>query len=363
MTPVPTRPPVSVLILWLLLGGLALLFYGAVWHYSVNVPQVDDWLFVFTFTRVLDPATPWPEALRLLTEQHIDHRILGARLLVLLAYGLEGQINFRTLVVAGSVCLAGFVWQLHVFFRRANCSRWAILPVALLLFQPSYQEDVWWLMGLLQHTLTLFLSLYLFGQADRPGTLPLVGMLLLATLLVYSNTNGLFVWVAMMGLHLVRRRWGRAALWAVAGAVVFGLYISLDFTFRSKGAWLALRQHPAWVLNGLVGFMGGGVAFEGRRWLLMPWAWAVAGVGTGVIGLLAVSAGRALFGQKKPDTGLLAVLALGFVLLCTGGAAAIARGTGSLLVVGRYQIFAVMGLVVAYALVVLQVANARQVRF
>ncbi len=362
MPTVPVRVSVSNLLLLLLLGMLALLFYAAVWHFSLNVPLTDDWLLVFTLTRVIDPATPWPEALRLLTEQHIDHRILGARLLILADYVAEGHLNLRTLLVGGSVCVAGFVWLLHRFFRQANRALWAILPVALLLFQPSYQEDVWWLICLLQHTLTLFLSLYLFSQIDRPGTLAQVGMLGLAALLVYSNTNGLFVWVAMLGLHLLRRRWGRAAVWAAVGAVVFGLYFWLDYSFRSKGAALALWQHPAWVLNGLVGFVGGGVAFEGRRWLGVPSAWAVVGAGVSILGLMAISGWRAVFGQKKPSASLLALLALSFVLVCTGGAAAVARGTGGLLVVGRYQIFAVLCLVVAYALLVLQLTNPRHQR-
>ena len=145
-----------------LIGFLAIVFYAAIYRYAINVPVVDDLLYIDSIRRITTPGTSVAEVARVLVEQHNDHRILLSRLIVLLDYWAEGQVNYRMLTLVGSLSVAGILWQLYRVFREANLALWLIVPVALLLFQPSYQEDVWGVLCLLQHTVTLFLTLIVF---------------------------------------------------------------------------------------------------------------------------------------------------------------------------------------------------------
>ena len=334
---------------------LAALFYAAIYRYAINVPVVDDLLYVDSMRRITTPGTSFAEIMRVLVEQHNDHRILLSRLLVLTDYWLEGQVNYRTLALVGSLSVAGIGWQLHRIFGQAGLSRWLVLPLALLLFQPSYQEDVWGVLCLLQHTVTLWLTIIVFRLLARPERSAQVGALALGGLVLYSNSNGLFMWVAAVGLLALRQRWRWALVWVAGGLVLIGLYFGIDYTFVSKNSLTVVTQHPGWVVKSTLSAMGGAAYFDGRKWLLVPMLWAVMGLGVLVLLVIKISWIRALVWPKKVVSApLVPFLGIAFVLACSTGASAITRSDGGLMVPDRYQIFCVSYLMVVYGLLVLQ---------
>ena len=125
----PNRPTdrwvVGIIIL------LASAFYAAILRYAINVPELDDLMFVDSMRRIFANGTTLREVARLLVEQHNDHRILLSRLIVLADYLVEGQVNYRTLTLLGSLSVAGLMWLVYRLFRQANLALWLVLPVAL----------------------------------------------------------------------------------------------------------------------------------------------------------------------------------------------------------------------------------------
>ncbi|WP_375447534.1 hypothetical protein [uncultured Fibrella sp.] len=342
-------------------GAICLLatgFYVAIVRYAINVPQVDDFLYIDSIRRITTAGTPFSEVIRLLVEQHNDHRILLSRLLVLADYWVEGQVNYRTLALIGSISIAGVVWQVYRLFRQAGLSSWLLLPVALLLFQPSYQEDVWWVLCLLQHTLTLWLMVIVFRLLIRPETSAQVGALALGGLVLYSNSNGLFMWVTIIGLLLLTRQWKWATIWTTTGAVLIGLYFSINYNFIAKDSLVTVAQHPDWVVKSIISFTGSAVYFDQRRWFLLPGQWFVLALGVLVLSTIVVSWLRLLSQPaRRISPAILPFLGLGMVLIGSGVAAALTRSDGSLMIIDRYQVYAVWCLVVGYVLLVMQLTD------
>lgn len=337
---------------------LAAVFYAAIAWYAINVPQVDDFLYIDSIRRITTAGTPFSEVIRLLVEQHNDHRILLSRLLVLVDYWVEGHVNYRTLTLLGSVSIGGVLWQVYRLFRQAGLSIWLLLPVALLLFQPSYQEDVWWVLCLLQHTLTLWLMMIVFRLLIRPETSAQLGALALGGLVLYSNSNGLFMWIAVVGLLLLTRQWRWAVVWVVVGTVLIGLYFSINYNFIAKDSLATVAQHPGWIVKSIISFAGSALYFDQRRWLLLPGQWLVVGVGVLVLCIIAMSWLR-LLGQsvKRMSPAMIPFLGLGMVLVSSGVAAALARSDGSLMVIDRYQVYAIWCLIAAYVLLIMQLTG------
>ncbi|MBO0936742.1 hypothetical protein J2I47_09315 [Fibrella sp. HMF5335] len=350
---VPTRTADRLVIG--LIALLVALFYAAIYRYAINVPVVDDLLYIDSIRRITTPGTSLSEIARVLVEQHNDHRILLSRLIVLADYWLEGQVNYRTLALAGSLSVVGLLWQLYRIFREAALALWLVLPVALLLFQPSYQEDVWGVLCLLQHTVTLFLTVIVFRLLARPEPSAQMGALALGGLVLYSNSNGLFMWMAAVVLLLLLQRWRWAIAWVVAGVVFIGLYFGIDYTFVSKNSLATAAEHPGWIVKSILSAAGGAAYFDGRKWLLLPVLLVVMVLGTGVLLVIVVSWLRALLQTKKVISGpMVPFLGIAFVLLCSTGASALTRSDGGLMVPDRYQIFCISYLIVIYGLLILQ---------
>lgn len=336
---------------------LAALFYAAIYRYAINVPIVDDLLYIDSIRRITTPGTSWAEIARTLVEQHNDHRILLSRLLVLADYWAEGQVNYRTLTVVGSLCVAGLLWQLYRIFRQANLALWLLLPVAFLLFQPSYQDDVWGVLCLLQHTVTLFLTVIVFRLINRSEASAQVGALALGGLVLYSNSNGLFMWAAVVLLLILMKRWRWAVVWVVTGLVLILLYFKVDYTFVSKNSLAMVAEHPGWIVKSVLSAMGGAAYFDGRKWLLLPMLWVVMGLGVAVLLVIKISWIRVLFKPKKAvSKPLVPFLGVAFVLGCSTAASALTRSDGGLMLPDRYQVFCVFYLIVVYALLLLQMS-------
>jgi len=272
-------------------------------------------------------------------------------------YWVEGQVNYRTLMLLGSLSIAGLMWAVYHLFRKAGLPVWMLLPVALLLFQPSYQDDVWSVICLLQHTLTLLLILLVFQLLTRPQTWSQAGALVLGWLIIYSNSNGFFMWVAVLVLLTMTRRWRWLTAWLLTGSVLTYLYFGVNYAFLAQSSLESVIRHPGWVLKSVISFAGSALYFDQRRWLLLPGQWVILGAGTLVLLSIAASWLRGLARTRWLTPTITPFLGLGFVLIATGLAAALVRSDGGLMIIERYQLFAVWCLIVVYALLILQLTQ------
>jgi|GEM_PF-4903448 len=365
MLSLPTTRPFTIRLTYWAIGLIILLglvFYVTVFRYAVNVPLVDDFLFLFSITRLTDPATSPGQALAILLEQHNDHRILLARLFVLADYLLEGTINYRTLIIISSLSVLGLLWVVGWLLRRAGLPVWALVPVALLLFQPSYYENVWWSLSALQHTVSLLAYLGLFILVLKPDRRAQIGALLLTGLMIYSNSNGIMAWIAACLLLVIQHRWRWVSIWFLTGAILTVLYYTVQYDFRSGKSIQSSLTNPDWLAKSILGFLGGGFFLEGRPWLgPLSGNRVVVLAGLTILGVFAISlwlAGRQyvknrLFFTQPAAQSALVLLALAAVLTGTALAAGLTRSDGLFLLMDRYGIYSILALITAYALVLI----------
>ncbi len=203
----------------------ALVYLLFVYRFALNVPLGDDVTDVLrVLIAVVDASEP-AEAWQALYAQHNDHRTLASRLLYLLVYAIQGEIDFRLLTALAS---GGLLLLIYLYYRSLGDSpvRYcAALVAAFLLLQPrAYGITLWPMAAFAYH----FVYVYAFAailclHRDGPGSF--IAALVFATLSTYSLASGQLIWlVGLVGLlqqALLRRRsYWYVLAWACCAVLV-----------------------------------------------------------------------------------------------------------------------------------------------
>ncbi len=235
-----------------MLLALPVLVFGWTWqHYAVNIPKWDDHA-LRAFLYYSDQEPTFLGRLQWLFKQHNEHRIVYDRLVTALDYGLFGKLNYRHLMVVGNLSLVGLLAVFMGVLRRKDGLVWHrlpvlyALPVALLLFNLSQWENMFWGMASLQNfsvVLWVLAAFYLLTHTER--WMLALPMAVLATL---TSGNGLLVWplgLALLVLHPAVRsvspkpkKLRPLLVWLVTALVVIGLYF---WGFEKPGGAHAVR--------------------------------------------------------------------------------------------------------------------------
>ncbi|GAB3046079.1 hypothetical protein GCM10027185_57440 [Spirosoma pulveris] len=175
--------------------GVPILFFAVVWqYYAVNIPKWDDHaLRAFLFYS--DQEASLTGKIYQLFRQHNEHRIVYDRLITRLDYALFGRLNFIHLMLVGDLSLVGLLLVFTAALRRSMPSQQTViyaLPVAMLLFNLSQWENMFWGMASLQNFSVVLwvLAAFYFLSYTRLWGLALVA----ATLATLTSGNGLMVW-------------------------------------------------------------------------------------------------------------------------------------------------------------------------
>ena len=251
---------------WGLLA-LPIVVFGWTWqHYAVNIPKWDDHaLRAFLYYSGQEPT--FSGKLQWLFKQHNEHRIVYDRIVTALDYGLFGQLNYTHLMLVGNLSLVGLLAVFAGVLRRKEGVVWYqlpilyALPVALLLFNLSQWENMFWGMASLQNfsvVLWVLGAFYLLTYADRWGL-----ALLMAILATLTSGNGLMIWplgfVLLVLQPIVRsvmpkpKKLRPLISWAVAAVVVIGLYF---WGFEKPGGTHAVRPGVLALLKGWLAVTG-----------------------------------------------------------------------------------------------------------
>ena len=206
-----------------------MLVFALVWQaYAVNVAKWDDHAlreFLFNF----DKERTLSGKVYLLFKQHNEHRIVYDRIVTLLDYQLTGKLNFRHLMLVGNLSLVGLLVLFVAILRRERRPVLYALPVALLLFNLSQWENMFWGMAALQNfsvVLWVLGSLYFLSYTNRWAI-----AFLLAVLATLTSGNGMLIWplgFVLLALQIdgspIRLR--QLLLWAGGAIVVVTLYFT-----------------------------------------------------------------------------------------------------------------------------------------
>lgn len=235
-------------------------YYFFLFRYSYNFPYFDDFEVILDFLNRFLTTGQGSEKLRLLFEQHGEHRLVFDRVVALVECYLFGQVEFRSLILIGSTALAVILVLFCKTARRdAKLSPLHLAPVALLLFNFRYFEASFWPMAALQNLWVLcfaFLAFYFLFQRNSSSVYVAAAFGLMAT---FTSANGMVTFAAgALVLALNRQLLTRKSLiWGAAGFVAILSYLH---GYEKPG------QHPE-VLRPLLenpaGFVGYVLAFLG----------------------------------------------------------------------------------------------------
>lgn len=214
---------------------LPILFFTFIWQfYAINIPKWDDHaLRAFLFYS--DQETSLTGKIYQLFKQHNEHRIVYDRLITKLDYALFGKLNFVHLMLVGNLSLVGLLAVFMAALRRSLARPHSVvyaLPIALLLFNLSQWENMYWGMAALQNfSVVLWVTAtFYFLSYTRLWGVALVS----ATLATLTSGNGLMVWPIGFVILVLRfpafipsggRQPFRALIgWLAGAALVIGLY-------------------------------------------------------------------------------------------------------------------------------------------
>src|SRR5262249_34525230 len=143
-------------------------------RYSYNFPYFDDFEIILAFLNSFLTAGQASEKLRLLFEQHSEHRLVFDRAIALAEYFICGKIDFRSLVLIGNTALVVILLLCYKSVERTRkLPLLCLAPIALLLFNFRYFETSFWSMAALQHLWVLcfaFCAFYFLFQPTAYAT-------------------------------------------------------------------------------------------------------------------------------------------------------------------------------------------------
>ncbi|CCH54103.1 hypothetical protein BN8_03247 [Fibrisoma limi BUZ 3] len=244
------------------------IFFASFFYYSLNIPWFDDFESIpYFLTRFLNAAS-WHEKWEAILRPNNEHRLLYARLVVLLYTTLTGSINFLHLMVIGNLGLIVISGLFYVAGRRQRLAWYYLLPVTLILFQPQpYLMTFTALFSLQYLAIIMLIMLTLYALAQNSPTSYGIA-LIMGVFSTFSMGNGLLVWVAGAMVLVGQKQWLRLGGWiGVASLAVFGYFYGYPVQQGNQEGFAFLIQHPLQVVRGF--FVYAGSLFD-----LMP-AWAV----------------------------------------------------------------------------------------
>ena len=243
------------------LVALPVVVLTLIWKaYAVNIPKWDDHaLRAFLF--YVDQETTFSGKIYQLFRQHNEHRIVYDRIVTLLDYWVFGKLSYVHLMVVGNLSLIGLLAVFAAALHRAGKPILYALPVALLLFNLSHWENMFWGMAALQNfsvVLWIIAAFYFLSYSNRWGL-----AFTAAVLATITSGNGLVVWPIGLLLIILRtfdhqtRRTSWQALrpligWLLGGAVIIGLYFTGfekpgDITYTRPGIFDLLKGWFAFI--------------------------------------------------------------------------------------------------------------------
>ncbi len=244
--------------LFIFLAAVPILFHFYLLNQTIiNFPSWgDDFLFFETIEHF--QSDNFVQFVSYLFKPHNQiHVLLFGKVFVLVGFLITGSLNFKTLILLANLLLLGIACLIYRFLQANKYASWHLIPILCILFAPHANGDNYHVIGVLQHTGSLFFLTWI----AYVSTLKKPSWVLLLALLIYPfvSTEG-WVMVPIIGFYLFYKQHpfkyivGSMSIFAIVGLgfLVFAkpaegpasslLQIILQaplalFTFLGNAAW------------------------------------------------------------------------------------------------------------------------------
>ena len=299
------RPSKTSLVLIAAAAVPILAYFLFFFSFAVDIPFEDDYSVLAFDINFTNPE--WPAKPAMFFSLHNEHRIATLRALVLGLRALSLRINWVWLAFLGNLGILAVALLLWKHFRGARAAppsllpAVGILPAIYILFQPQHHELALWAMCAVTNigvVVFAFMALFFLADSGSPAArdplckIPLpppfskgengrplffATALVFALLAVYTNGNGIFVWLSGAAILLSARGFRRLAVWLGIGLLSAAAYFWGYARNPAHPAVLPfLLGHPLDVLKYFLSVLGSAADFG----VLRPAAPLLAGAAT-----------------------------------------------------------------------------------
>ena len=245
------------------------IYATAIFSQSLNIPFRDDFQDILIFVVEFHAASGIRDSMRVLVEQHADHLTYALRVFYYLIFMLEGEVNFRTMVVVSHLgvlflsCL--FYAQIDVISRLKPV---LFVCLFLLLLHPRAYGLLIWPMATFAFFFAFAYPLAVFSLLKSPSGYRYPLAILCAVLATFTMSIGQLVWVLgllflWMERHVLESRYrGYLFGWvlaALATMVLFYSYFSPQFQMSDLLGYVL--ENPIHSLEVYVTMLGSGLGF------------------------------------------------------------------------------------------------------
>ena len=346
-------------------------FYWFVQKYAINVPYLDDFQILNSIVRIQNtPQNTWT----ILSENFNGHRFGEIKALVYLDYLIEGQVNFKTLCILGSLFLLGFWGYCLKIIRENNIPIVYFIPFTFIIFNPLFHRNIFWMLSCLQYQQSIFFTIATYYYLAKFTTKSFIIAVILG--IIHTQINGNAVYIFLFGalIPLYQQRYKMTLIYLICG-VVTGILFYRDMPTVVGLAGYSLQDlltsKPTILLGALGGFLGGSIVQFTNNYNIIAGFGIVLVITIGVILLTFIILiikhifNKNVFKNTKSEAMLLMlddicrqriimILMAGSLLLTAVGVA-ISRGISfnGVMLVDRYILYSVVSIGIAYLLLIM----------
>jgi hypothetical protein len=234
-------------------------FYWFVQKYAINVPYLDDFQILNSIVRIQNkPQDFW----LILSENFNGHRFGEIKALVYLDYLIEGQVNFKTLCIFGSLFLLGFWGYCLKIIRENNIPIFYFIPFTFIIFNPLFHRNIFWMLSCLQYQQSIFFTIATYYYLAKFTTKSFIIAVILG--IIHTQINGNAVYIFLFGalIPLYQGRYKMTLIYGVFSTITgFLFYRNMPTVVGLAGYSLQdlLTSKPTVLLGALGGFLGGSI--------------------------------------------------------------------------------------------------------
>ncbi|MES2795022.1 MAG: hypothetical protein V4683_03595 [Bacteroidota bacterium] len=205
---------------------LLLAFYCFIFiQYSTNAPYFDDFFWGFTFLDEYIATDSIFEKLRLIFQQHAQHRIAYFRLFIVGHYHLLGTVNFKNLVIIGNLShVVTFLVIAYLLWQKKSL-RLLVFPIALIFFQFQFYQNIVCTYGFPNMAVYMW-AISAFYCLTLATNRAFYLMLIFAIMSVFSNGNGILSFPIILYFLFLQKR----TLHLKIASLIFVVFIAVYFT-------------------------------------------------------------------------------------------------------------------------------------
>lgn len=192
--------------IWLLFVLPIIVFIFIFDKYALNIPHWDDFAIRNSIQQFIKSNDIF-EKIRILFAQHNEHRIFLTRIVALLIFQLTNSLNWKYLMVVGNALLLLILLIYYKVFQKKSLNFYYFVPTSWLLLTSALYENVYWGMASVQNFGVIALALLSFYWIIfYPHRYFLFLGVVVASMAVFTSSNGLLVPILLLAVLLFQRR-------------------------------------------------------------------------------------------------------------------------------------------------------------